>query len=160
MLKHPVSPKGVLSFYYIKVVSSLFWARNYFSRNIRSIFRVVIFYFSSPESDFLKDKKNIRLENSISGNIKNVLILKLESSISQNIRIFSGRIFLIILRLGLKVHRVAVYYTNFNWRRLTCSLHEILKWTGFSVGLLSFWIILFFLETWNIEKYEILVNKF
>ena len=44
-------------------------------------------YFSSTESSFLKYKKNMKIESSISRN-RNFSFLELESTISWNIRIF------------------------------------------------------------------------
>ena len=60
------------------------------------------FHFSSSESPFLKYKKTMRLESSIFGNIRNSLILELESSISWNIGNFFRVDVFYFFKLGLK----------------------------------------------------------
>ena len=71
------------------------WLESSISRNIRNILRVDLFHFSSSESYFLKYKRNIRLESSISGNIRtfhyarvlNIPFLKYrKSSVSWNLK--------------------------------------------------------------------------
>ena len=71
------SPWNIRHFLNLKLESSIF-------RNIRSILRVG--FFSSLESYFLKYKRNLRIESSISGYITNFLISELESYISRNIK--------------------------------------------------------------------------
>ena len=68
MLKHPVSPKGVLLRVYKSFI--MLGVESPISLNIRNFFRVVFFYFESSKSYFMKYKKNTRLESFISGNIK------------------------------------------------------------------------------------------
>ena len=52
------------------------------SRNVKKKSDCFFFYFSSLQSSLLKYTKNMRLESHIFGNIRNFLILELESSIS------------------------------------------------------------------------------
>ena len=54
------------------------------SRNVKKKkkIQIVFFLFSSLQSSLLKYTKNMRLESHIFGNIRNFLILELESSIS------------------------------------------------------------------------------
>ena len=75
------------SYAFLGLESSISW-------RIRNFFRMGSFYILSSESSLLKYKKNMRLEYSISWNIRIFLILELESSISQNIRNFFGADFL------------------------------------------------------------------
>ena len=77
-----------------------------------NFFQNRFFYFSSSDSSLLKYKKNMRLEIYISGNIRDFLILELESSISWNIRNFwrvDFFFFFSFLSLGLKVRQGALY---------------------------------------------------
>ena len=63
-----------------------FGARKFHCLTYKSFFQNVFFYFSSSESCLLKYKKNMRLESSIFQNIKFFSILDLDSFISRNIR--------------------------------------------------------------------------
>ena len=63
---------------------------------------IFFFFFMSLKSFFLKYKKNMWLESSISGNIRNILILHTESSILWNARNFVRIDFFYFLELVLK----------------------------------------------------------
>ena len=82
-------------------------------QNIWNFFIEVFFYFWSSKIFLLNFRKNMWLEIYISGNIRNFLILKLESFISWSIRNFSGLNFVFIfLSSPLKVHQEALQYTT------------------------------------------------
>ena len=78
------------------------------SGNIRNFFGVDFFIFMSSDSSLLKYRKFFRgfyflkYKKSLRGNIRNFLILRLESSISWNKRNFFGVDFFYFFELGLK----------------------------------------------------------
>ena len=61
----------------------------------------IFFIFSSLESSLLKDKRNMRLESSISENVGTFLIIELESFILGNIRNFFEVDYFYFFELGL-----------------------------------------------------------
>ena len=78
-------------FYFFRKIYRAFklWPRKFHFLKYNKFFEDGSFFnFSSSEGSFLKYKKNMRLESSISRNMRFFLILKLESSISWFIRNF------------------------------------------------------------------------
>ena len=78
------------------IIKAFFW------KNIRNFFRASSFLFFELRSSFLKYKRNMGSESSISRSIRNFLILESESSIFWNIRNFFGVDFFYFFKLELK----------------------------------------------------------